>query len=87
MRRRLSSPSTVPMTLPSSMTGTYPNLTYTGDTNLDHIRIQPYVYAKQINGVTMTTDSVAKQVVVEGQYRLTNGARVRVAQPGTGAAG
>jgi hypothetical protein len=44
---------------PSSMTGTYPNMTYTGDTNLDHIRIQPYIYAKQINGVTMTADSVA----------------------------
>jgi multidrug efflux system membrane fusion protein len=31
--------------------------------------------------------SPGEQVVVEGQYRLTNGARVRVAQPGTGAAG
>jgi hypothetical protein len=43
---------------PSLLQGTYPNKTYSGDSNLDHIRIQPYVYAKEINGVTMTADSV-----------------------------
>ena len=34
--------------------------------------------------VIATGLSPGDQVVVEGQYRLTNGARVRVAQPGTG---
>jgi multidrug efflux system membrane fusion protein len=31
--------------------------------------------------------NAGEQVVVEGQYRLTNGAKVRIAQPNSGAAG
>lgn len=43
---------------PSAMTGTYPNRTYTGDSDQNHGRIHCYIYAKEIQGTTYTQAAV-----------------------------
>ena len=48
---------------PSPMQGTYPNKFYSGDSSLDHIRIQSYIYAKQVNGQVFTAANVADRSV------------------------